>query len=498
MSDFSYADWRAKAKEISPRTQAFIDGRFVDAASGKTWQKFNPATNQVIADVAECDAEDIDRAVQSARAAFDDGRWADQSPAARKKVLLRFSELMYEHAEELALLDSLDMGKCVGDAHQLDIPFSADLFAYYAEAIDKITGEVVPTAPGVSAQVVKVPLGVVGAVTPWNYPVDMAAWKVAPALAAGNSVVLKPAEQSPLSALRLAELLSEAGLPDGVFNVVPGFGPTAGQALGRHMDVDCLVFTGSTDVGKLFQRYAGESNMKQVWLECGGKSSNVVFADCGDLDAVAEATCADIFFNQGEVCSVHSRLLVDASIHDALVEKIVAIAARYQPGDPLDPASGMGSMVDAAQTDRVMAFIEQAAAESTLVAGGNRITIGGSDCFVEPTVFDDVHNDSDLAQNEVFGPVLAITTFTSEEEAVRFANSTEFALAASVWTQDISRANRMSRALNAGTVSVNCVDAFSAQTPFGGFKSSGYGRDLSLHALDKFTGLKTIWTSYHV
>jgi gamma-glutamyl-gamma-aminobutyraldehyde dehydrogenase len=411
--------------------------------------------------------------------------------------MLRFADLLADHAAELAVLDSLDMGKRVVDAHDLDLPFSVGLFRYYAEAVDKVNDEVAPTPPGTLGLVRRVPLGVVGAVIPWNYPVDMLAWKVAPAIAVGNSVVLKPAEQSPSSALRIAELAAEAGIPDGVLNVVPGLGETTGQALGLHPDVDVLAFTGSTEVGALFLQYAGRSNLKQVWLECGGKSPHLVFADAEDLAGAARDTAFGIWFNQGAVCSAHSRVLVERSVHEEFVDLVAAEAAAYAPGDPLDPEAGMGAIVSPEQTDRIMGYVDGAGADGArLVTGGERIRRDGSDCYVQPTVFDDVDPASRLAREEVFGPVLAVTPFDSEDEAVVLANDTPYGLAASVATGSLSRAHRLAERVHAGTVTVNGVDAFSATTPFGGFKGSGFGRDLSLHALDKYVGLKTVWINH--
>lgn len=332
MLDLTHQDWKARAAAMDFRTGAFIDGRFTDALSGKTFDSINPATGEVLARVAECDSADVDLAVAAGRRAFEDGRWSRMAPGDRKAVLLKLADLIRANLHEMALLDSLDMGKLVTDAATVDAPGSAHFFQWYAEAIDKLYDEVAPTGPGDLALVRRVPLGVVGAVVPWNFPLDMATWKSAAALAAGNSVVLKPAEQSPLSALRLAELAAEAGVPDGVFNVVPGFGATAGKALGLHMDVDCLAFTGSTATGKLFMQYSGQSNLKQVWPETGGKSPNLVFADCEDLDAAADMAAFGIFFNQGEVCSANSRLYVERSIKDALVEKLIARAEAMQPG----------------------------------------------------------------------------------------------------------------------------------------------------------------------
>jgi gamma-glutamyl-gamma-aminobutyraldehyde dehydrogenase len=494
--DKSLDDWERESAGLTFRTRAFINGSFCSAQSGEVMACVNPATGDVIAEIASCGPDDVDHAVRSARSSFEDGRWSRSAPSDRKAVLLKLAELIRENAVELALLDSLDMGKLVKDAVSIDVPGAAGVFQWYAEAIDKLYGEVAPTAPGNLAVVEREPLGVIGAVVPWNFPLDMAAWKCAPALAAGNSVVLKPAEQSSLSALRLAELAAEAGLPDGALNVVPGRGEIAGRALGLHADVDCIAFTGSTPVGKMFLGYASASNMKQVWLECGGKSPNIVFADVSDLAAAADAAVAGIFFNQGEVCSANSRLLVQRQILEPLVELICARADSYKPGNPLDPASGMGAIVDETQTNRVMAYIEAAKGTSRLRKGGTRVTVGGKGCFIEPTVFVDVDPRDAIAREEVFGPVLAIVPFDTEDEAVRIANDSSFGLAASLWTADLSRALRVSKRLHAGTVSVNCMDALSPQTPFGGFKQSGYGRDLSLHALDKFTGLKTTWIKF--
>jgi gamma-glutamyl-gamma-aminobutyraldehyde dehydrogenase len=488
--------WVRRASELQPPARAFIDGEPRDASSGLTFASINPATEEKLADVAACDGDDVDLAVAAARRAFERGSWSGSAPSERKRVLARLADLIRAHAEELALLDSLDMGKLVLDAYTVDVPGAADVIEFYAEAIDKLYGEVAPTSATELALVTREPLGVVGAVVPWNYPLDMACWKLGPALAAGNSVVLKPAEESPLSALRLAELATQAGLPDGVLNVVPGLGETAGMALGLHGDVDCIAFTGSTEVGKLFLRYAGDSNLKQVWPECGGKSANLVFSDVDDLDLAADRACAGIFFNQGEVCSANSRLLVAREIKDELLAKIVERAQELVPGNPLDPDSKLGAMVSEDHTRRVMAYVDEARADGRVLVGGSRVKVDGRGCFMQPTVFDDISPDSRLSREEVFGPVLVVHAFDSEDEAVDLANAVEYGLAASVWTGSLSRAHRVSRRLRAGTVSVNTVDALSPQTPFGGIRASGYGRDLSLHALDKFTWLKTTWISH--
>lgn len=492
MFDLSY--WQQRAARQGFIDKALIGGRQIAAESGMTFDAINPATNQLLASVAACGAAEVELAVRSARRAFEHGPWARMAPGERKKILLRLAELMLQHREELALLDSLNMGKPVMDAYNIDVPGAAHVFSWYAESLDKLYDQVAPTAQNALATITRVPLGVIAAVVPWNFPLDMAAWKLAPALAAGNSVVLKPAEQSPFSALRLAELALEAGLPEGVLNVLPGLGESAGKALGLHPDVDCLVFTGSTQVGKYFMQYSAQSNLKQVWLECGGKSPSLVFDDCQDLDLAAEKAAFAIFFNQGEVCSANSRLLVQRSIHDEFVERLIAKAQQWQPGDPLDPASRAGALVDARQTASVMDFIAGAQRDGAqLVSGGERLSFNGSSNFVQPTLFTGVRADMRLAREEVFGPVLAIGAFDDEDEAVRLANDSIYGLAASLWSDDLNRAHRVARRLNAGTVSVNTVDALDVSVPFGGGKQSGFGRDLSLHSLDKYTQLKTTW-----
>jgi gamma-glutamyl-gamma-aminobutyraldehyde dehydrogenase/4-guanidinobutyraldehyde dehydrogenase/NAD-dependent aldehyde dehydrogenase len=480
--------------DLDIRSQAFVDGAFVDAVSGETFDCVSPITGESVGSVAACDAADVDRAVAGARAAFDSGVWSRLAPKKRKKRLQKLAALMAEHAEELALLETVDMGKPIRDATNVDVPLATECIAWYGEAIDKVYDEIAPTGPDAHVSIVREPLGVVGAVVPWNFPLMMASWKLGPALATGNSVVLKPAEQSPLTALRLAELASEAGIPDGVLQVVPGFGETAGQAIGRHPDVDMVAFTGSTEVGKLFLRYSGESNMKRVALECGGKSPHIVTKECGDLDAAATAVAWGVFYNQGEVCNAGSRLLVHTEVKDELLEKVVAVAERIRPGDPLDPKTRMGAIVDSTQLDRVLGYIESGKSEGAgLHLGGTRVREDTGGYYVEPTIFDAVSNDMTIAREEIFGPVLSSISFDELDDAIAIANDTIYGLSAGIWTDDVNVAHRAARAIRAGIVWVNTFDAGDISSPFGGFKQSGFGRDKSIHALDKFTDLKAIW-----
>ncbi|MEU0192873.1 aldehyde dehydrogenase [Streptomyces afghaniensis] len=486
-------EWLRRAKVFQLSGAHHIDGA-EEAGAGAVFPVVSPRDGRVIADVADGGAAEVDAAVAAARRAFDTGPWPRLAPAERGRALLRLAGLLEERREELALTVTLEMGKPISDAYGIELRAVINTFRWYGQLADKLTDESPHTAPDALALVTREPAGVVGAVVPWNFPLTLAGWKIAPALAAGCTVVLKPSENSPLSALLLARLATEAGLPPGVLNVVTGDGPTAGRALGLHPDVDVLAFTGSTAVGRHFLRYAADSNLKRVWLELGGKSPNIVLPDAPDLEKAAATAAWGIFFNQGEMCTAPSRLLVHSSIAERVTEAVVRRARELRVGDPLDPETEMGALVGRAHLDRVTGHIRHGVDEGArLRTGGDRVLAETGGTYLEPTVFDRVDPGSRLAREEIFGPVLSVLAFDDLDEAVRLANATEYGLAAGLWTSDLSTAHRVSRALKAGTVWVNCYEEGDLTVPFGGMKQSGNGRDKSAHALEKYTELKTTW-----
>lgn len=487
--------WQALAEALELSGLAWIDGQAVPAADGRTFECRNPADGRLLCEVAACDTEDVNRAVAGARRAFESGVWSHMHPRDRGRVLVRFAELIDAERLSLGLMETLDVGKPVRYSGAVDVHHAVEAIRWYGEAIDKVYGEVAPTSSAALGTVTREPLGVVAAVVPWNFPLMMTAWKLGPALAAGNSVVLKPAEQSPLTALRLARIAQAAGLPDGVLQVVPGFGETAGQALGRHPDVDAVTFTGSTETGKRFLEYSAQSNMKRISLETGGKSPNIIFADAPDLAFAARQAAFGVFYNTGAMCNAGSRLLVESAAVDEVLGHLESMARRLAPGDPLDPATRLGPVIDDAQMHKIMGYVQSAQAEGArLRLGGTAVLAERGGHYIGPTVFDRVQPDMGVAQDEIFGPVVCVIPFDGSDEAVRIANGTNYGLAAAVWTRDLSRAHTVARRLRAGTVWVNCFDTSEISTPFGGYRQSGFGgRDKSLHALDKYSELKTTW-----
>jgi len=483
-------EYAAIAADLSPATTAFVDGGFRPARSGKTFPSINPATGETLADVAANAAEDVDYAVEKAREAFDDGRWRTLHPAERKDVLIRLCKLITRNRRELAVLECLDSGKPIRDCELIDIPETIQTIKWHAEAIDKIYDQTAPAGDNALAIVAREPVGVVAAILPWNFPLLMMAWKIAPALAAGCSVIVKPAEQTSLSALRLAELAMEAGVPRGVLNVLPGFGPDVGEPLGRHKNVDMVTFTGSTETGRLFLKFSAESNLKKVVLECGGKNPCIVLEDAEDLDVVASHVVNAAFWNMGENCSANSRLIVHKTIKDDLLQRIVARVRDWRTGDPLDPANHLGALIDQDHFGKVCSYLEKGPLEGQVVLGG----ASRDGVFVEPTIIDNVSPDGAIAREEIFGPVLSVISVANADEAIAIANDTDYGLAASIFSANGKRAIRAARAIRAGTVTVNCYGEGDISTPFGGFKQSGFGgRDNSLHAHDQYTELKTIW-----
>ncbi|QFU01127.1 Aldehyde dehydrogenase PuuC [Halomonas sp. THAF5a] len=494
MSERSLTDWQHLARTLPLPHQAYLGGEFCDAADGATFTAENPATGEPLTRVAACQAQDVDRAVANARKTFNAGTWRDLPPAERKARMLAWAQLIERHADEIALLETLETGKPISQTTSVDVPGLVGGLRYYAEALDKLYGETAPNGPSSVCMIDREPVGVVAAVVPWNYPLIIAGWKIGPALGAGNSLILKPAEQSNLATLRVAALASEAGIPAGAFQVITGLGHEAGEALGRHMDIDAVGFTGSTEIGKRFLAYSAESNMKRIGLECGGKSPHIVTRDVEDLDKIAMYVAYGVWYNQGQTCHAGTRLIVDRQIKDALLERLESWARKLEPGDPLDPDNQIGAMIEEPQLEKVQHYLAEGQREGAkLRFGGERVRRDSGGYYLTPAVLDEVSNDMRIAREEIFGPVLVVLTVDELDEAIAIANDTDYGLGAAIWTDNLSNGHRAARSLRAGTVWVNCYDHTSINAPFGGFKQSGQGRDKSLHAFDKYTELKTTW-----
>lgn len=483
---------KTKAKlpiQIRPG-RMLIDGKWADARSGKTFETINPATGEVLTKIAEGGKEDVDLAVKSARRAFEEGPWSKMDARDRGKLLYKIGELIEKNLEELAVMETLDNGKPITQSRTVDVPYTAETFYYYAGWADKIHGETIPVRGKMFNYTLREPVGVVGQIIPWNFPLLMAAWKLGPALACGNTVVLKPSKFTSLTCLRLAELCTEAGLPRGVLNVVTGPGETAGAAIARHPDIDKVAFTGETTTGKFIMRTASDT-LKRVSLELGGKSPNIVFADA-DMAGAVKGALMGIFFNQGECCCAASRLFLEKPLHDKFVEQMTSFAKKMKVGDPMDPKTEMGPLVSQGQFNKVMSYIEAGKGEGAkLLCGGNRL--GEKGFFVKPTIFDNVRDNMRIAREEIFGPVVSTLTFRNLDEAIKQGNLTQYGLAAAVWTRDIKKAHTAARMLRAGTVWINTYNAFDVASPFGGYKQSGFGRELGIHALELYTQIKSVW-----
>ncbi|MEX0333029.1 aldehyde dehydrogenase [Vibrio tubiashii] len=487
--------WIELKNNLNIENRAYINGEYSSAKSGLTLKVVNPATDETLTEIARCQSEDVDLAVKCARQAFQSGQWSESAPSHRKAILNKFADLIEQHREPLALLETLDTGKPISHSYSTDIPGAASALRWYAEAVDKVYGEVAPTEKDVHAFISHQAIGVVAAVVPWNFPLWIACWKLGPALAAGNSVILKPSEKSSLTAIYLGQLAAQAGLPNGVFQVITGFGHEAGDALARHLDVDCIAFTGSTRIAGQLMVSSGETNLKRVFAEAGGKNANIVFEDCDDLDRAAAETAGGCFYNQGEVCVAATRLLVHESIKDRFVDKVISAAQSFMPKDPLDVSSSMGALIDQEHKSKVLDYIALGQSEgATLRCGGD---VDGAGAFVEPTILDNVENQMRVAQEEIFGPVLCVIPFKDEQEAIAIANDSQYGLGAALWSSNINRVHRVAKQLQAGSVWVNNYNEGDMTVPFGGFKMSGNGRDKSLHALEKFTETKTTWIRLH-
>ncbi len=496
MPEKTLTNWQAAAAEIQIDGRAFLNGQRSDSLSGETRPTLNPANGKKVAEVAYCDANDADQAVKIARETFDSGVWAGMSPADRKMVLVRWAEVIESHADEIALLETLDVGKPITDTLNIDVSATVRTIRWSGEAIDKVYDEISPTPSDCLALVTRVPLGVITAIVPWNFPLSTTAWKLAPSLATGNSVILKPATNTPLSALRVAELATEAGLPQGVLQVLPGSGSSLGKHLALHMDVDGLTFTGSTLVGKRLMEYSGQSNLKRTFLELGGKSPNIVFADCNLEKATSSAALA-VFYNGGQTCTAGTRLIVEESIMDKFLSELADHAKTWMPDNPLDPATTMGPMIDEAQCQTVCDYVAIGKEEgATLLLGGSTVHEQTGGFYHEPTIFADVNNQMRIAQEEIFGPVLSVIPFKDAEQAVAIANDSIYGLAGAVWSRDINTAHKVADAVRVGTMGINNYFGGDITVPFGGFKQSGNGRDKSMHAFADYTELKTTWIEF--
>ncbi len=496
MLDKTKKDWRLLAADVDIEGRAFINGRYQEALSGETRPTINPANGEKLAEVASCGAEDADHAVAVARKTFESGVWSAMAPADRKMVLVRWADLIEDHADEIALLESLDVGKPIADTTGIDVPSAVRTIRWSGEAIDKVYDEISPTPANSLALVQRLPLGVVAAIVPWNFPLTTTAWKLAPSLATGNSVILKPASHTPLSALRIAGLASEAGLPDGVLQVLPGPGGSLGRHLALHEDIDGLTFTGSTAVGKQLMQFSGESNLKRTFLELGGKSPNIVFAD-SNLEKAATFAAIAAFYNSGQTCTAGTRLIVEESIREKFIEMVVEKSRGWMPGDPLDPATAMGPIIDVAQFKTVADYVDIGRKEgASLMAGGHQLHEDTGGYYFEPTIFDGVDNNMRIARDEIFGPVLSVIGFRDAAEAVAIANDSIYGLAGAVWSNNINIAHKVAAAVRVGTMGINNYFGGDITVPFGGFKQSGNGRDKSLHAFDDYTELKTTWIEF--
>lgn len=487
-------EYESLASAIALPSSAVIDGRARPSLGGATFETINPATGKLLNRIAACTKADVDLAVGKARETFEAGAWSRRHPTERKKAMIELTKLIRRNQHELAVLESLESGKPIFDIETIDIPEALNCLEWYAETADKIYDQVAPSGDNAVAMIVREPVGVVGCVLPWNFPILMLAWKLGPALAAGNSVIIKPAEQTSMTSLRIAELAREAGIPGGAFQVVTGLGEVVGREIGLHPDIDMVSFTGSTEVGRLFLEYSAKSNLKRIVLECGGKNPCIVLDDAEDLDVVATHATQAVFWNMGENCSSNSRLIVHKDIKDKLIERMLHKVQAWPTGNPLDPVNRLGAIVSKEQYDSILGYIRKGKVEGARVVLGGEPIVAGEGYFIAPTIFDNVRPDMTIARDEIFGPVLSVITVANAEEAVKVANDTSYGLAASIFTSNARRAHRMARAIKAGTVTVNCYGEGDITTPFGGYKTSGFGgRDKSIHAHDQYTELKTIW-----